>query len=221
MKDCPDLKVLLQCAKTLALDADECYREMERAQSALSKRNYVRAVFAWSEALSYLFRQTAFQKLAEEALTVEAIPRLLALQEKNYTLNDKGEIVSTRLKASTSSILLFSLKAFSESQGLLLEVDKGGPNWQAYTNALKIRDRITHPKTPADVDLSDKDIKVVGEAKGMILGYLEVVLNPELISVINAHREIAIKEGKEITLTFTEEEKPSLKLKGPNNAFWR
>jgi sugar/nucleoside kinase (ribokinase family) len=72
--------------------------------------------------------------------------------------------------------------------------------------ALRIRDRLTHPKSVADVSLSAEDVEVVREAKGMVLGYLEVVLNPRLIAVINAHIEIAKSEGRKISLTLTEDD---------------
>jgi len=201
-----DPRELIECIEILAADADESWRQMQATGSDLAKRHFVRAVFAWIDALSYLFRQAALSKIADGPLTPETIPTLLALQERTYTINEKGVVTPTLLKAPTSSMLLFSLKTFAESQGLSLGFDKGGQNWQAYVQALAIRDRITHPKKPSDVHLSDKDIDLVEEAKGMILGYLEVVLNPDLIAIINAHRNIAIAEGREITLTFTEDD---------------
>jgi len=201
-----ELHELIGCIRILAADADESRRQMQTTGSDLSKRHFVRALFAWIESLSYLFRRAALSKIADGPLTEERIPTLLALQEKTYAINEKGVVTPTQLKAPTSNILLFSLKSFAESQGLNLHVDKGARTWQAYVQALAIRDRITHPKKPSDVQLTDKDIELVEEAKGMVLGYLEVLLNPGLIAVINAHRDIARAEGRDISLTFTEDD---------------
>ena len=202
-----DPREIIECIKILAVDVDESERQLQATTSDLAKRHFVRAVFAWIEALSYLFRRAALSKIADGPLTQEAIPTLLALQERTYTISEKGVVTPTLLKASTSSMLLFSLKSFADSQGLSeLGFDKGGRNWQAYARALAIRDRITHPKKRTDVQLSDADVEFVREAKGMMLAYLEVVLNPAVINLINAHREIAEAERREITLTFTEDD---------------
>jgi hypothetical protein len=197
---------LIMTVKILATDVDESERQMQATGSDLLKRHFVRAVFAWIEALSYLFRQVALSKIADGPFTPEKMPTLLALQERTFAINDKGEVKSTPQKASTSSLLLFSLKSFAASQGLpLLDIDKGGRNWQFYVQALTIRDRLTHPKNPNDVYLSDQDIVTVQEAKGMMLAYLELLLNPDVIAVLNAHSDFAKAVGQEITLTFSGE----------------
>ena len=82
-----------------------------------------------------------------------------------------------------------------------MTVNKGGRNWQAYSEALLIRDRITHPKRLRDIELTGAEIEVVREAKGMIIAYLQIFSSPSLISYINEKS----KEGKEksIEMTFT------------------
>lgn len=197
---------IIECAKVLGDDVDESEKIMLAENSGIAKRHYVRAVFAWIEAISHLFRHAALSKFEEEELSWDNIPTIHVLKEQAYTVSEKGETRVTQLKAPTASMLLYSLKAFAESQGLPLGFDKGGKNWQSYRAALRIRNRVTHPKIPSDIELSDENIMNVREAKGMILAYLSIVTKPRLMALIKAHSDISVREDEKYTLTFTEED---------------
>ena len=101
---------------------------------------------------------------------------------------------------------MFSLKAFAETFGLPLTIDKGGKNWQCYTRALKIRDRITHPKNINDIEITDEDIEVIREAKGMIIGYLNILSSSDLVDFIKEKREYALKQNITLKITLKEED---------------
>ncbi len=109
---------LLKLINTLAADADACDAEMKKTNSGLARRNYVRAIFAWIEAISYLMRRHVYNELLKQPLTPNSIPKLLAASETCYHVDGKGDVVETRLKTRTSNNLLFSLRAFAEILGL-------------------------------------------------------------------------------------------------------
>lgn len=190
----------------LARDADACEAELVRTGTGLAKRNFVRALFAWIEAVSYLMRQHVLQEARKEMLTEESVPTLLAASERSYYIDGNGDVVQTRLKTRSSNSLLFSLKSFAEGMGLSLTIDRGGHNWQAYSRALKIRDRLTHPRSVEDLELTEADIEVAREAKGMIIGYIQVFSRPSLVAHINEMSQEARAKSIELTLTLTEED---------------
>ena len=206
MKKHTDVAALLKLIEVLASDADACDAEVERTGSGLAKRNFVRALFAWIEAISYLMRQHVYDELRKQPLTLESMPTLLAASETAYQVDDKGEVIETKAMTRTSNNLLFSLKSFAEVVGLSLRIDKGGGNWQAYSQALKIRDRITHPKGIDDTELTDAEMEAVGEAKGMIIAYLKIFLTPSLVSYFNEKAKEAKEKKIEMTLTLTEDD---------------
>ncbi len=152
MKKRQTVEHLLKLIGMLGEDADACDEEMNRTGSSVSRRNYVRAMFAWVEAISYLMRQIVCRELYKQPLTRESLPKLLAASETSYYVDEKGDVVETNLRTRTANNLLFSLKAFSQILELSLTIDKGGKNWQAYSEALRIRDRITHPKRLEDIE---------------------------------------------------------------------
>ena len=201
-----DRPTLFKLINVLARDSDECESVVATTGSSLSKRNFVRALFAWIEAISYLMRQHVLRELRKEELTEESIPKLLAASERAYRVDERGDVVEVPLMTKTSNNLLFSLRSFAEIVAFPLTVGKGGRNWQAYTRALKIRDRVTHPKSPDDLELTEADLEAVREAKGMIIAYLQIFGNPALISHINEKRQEAKAMSIEMKLTFTEED---------------
>jgi len=197
---------LLGLLDALAKDTDACEAEVKRTGSGLAKRNFVRALFAWIEAVSYLMRQHVLREACTEVLTEKSMPTLLAASERSFYIDGKGDVVEQPLKTRTSNLLLFSLKSFAERLGLSLTVDKGGRNWQAYTQALEIRDRLTHPKASEDLELTERDIEVVREAKGMIIGYIAVFSRPSLVAHINEMSQEAKANGIWRQLTLTEDD---------------
>lgn len=197
---------LLRLIDVLARDADACEAEVMRTGTGLAKRNFVRALFAWIEAISYLMRRYVLCELQKEPLTEDSIPTLLAASEKTYYVDGNGNVAESTLHTRTSNNLLFSLKAFGEVVGLPVTVDKGGRNWQNYSRALKIRDQVTHPKRPEDLELTSSEIEAVREAKGMISAYLRIFGSPELKSHITAKRQEAQDKNIDIRLVFTEED---------------
>jgi len=199
-----DRPSLVKLINILARDADECESAVVSTGSSLAKRNFVRALFAWIEAISYLMRQHVLKELRKEELTEESIPKLLAASERSYRVDEKGDVVELPLRTKTSNSLLFSLRTFAEVVAFPVTVGTG--NWRAYTRALKIRDRITHPKSPDDLELTEADLEAVREAKGMIIAYLQIFGSPALISHVNEKRQEAKAKGIEMKLTFTEED---------------
>jgi len=197
---------LLKLINILAADADASDAEMKRTDSGLARRNYIRAIFAWIEAISYLMRRHVYNELHKQPLTPDSLPKLLAASETCYHVDGKGDVVETSLKTRTSNNLLFSLKAFAEIVGLPLTIDKGGRNWQAYSEALRIRDRITHPKRLEDIELTDREIEVVREAKGMVIAYLQIFSSPSLISYIQKTSEKVKEKGLGMLVTLKEED---------------
>ena len=49
------------------------------------------------------------------------------------------------------------------------ELDVSGSEWQSFRRAIKIRDRITHPKSVSDLNISDEDYNDVSAGFGWVL----------------------------------------------------
>jgi len=172
-----ELSELFSMVKILAEDADHARAVMDQEHTDYSRRVYVRAVFAWIEGVCFLMRQYVLRERLREPISADAIPELAALMEDTYTVNDAGQVKISDLRTPTPNNLIFSILALSHARGFPLQIDKSGKNWQDYRRALKIRDRITHPKTAEALKITDEELQVIRETHGWFCINLKFALN--------------------------------------------
>jgi hypothetical protein len=128
------------------------------------KRTYVRAVFALVEGMTAAYKRLA---LAEQARgTVTFSPAELALlRGVSYELTDAGDAVERRRHVGFSSRVKLGLKAVARAVGSGVTADFSTDGWDALHRGSRIRNRIMHPCTAADLELSAEDLETV--AKGL------------------------------------------------------
>jgi hypothetical protein len=89
---------------------------------------------------------------------------ILLLKDWTYRLTDKGEVEFERAKLSLKSNLQFAFRMYAKAAGVEYSLPKGEAEWDKFKRSIKIRDRLTHPKKPADLQVSDEDMRMVAEA---------------------------------------------------------
>jgi hypothetical protein len=148
------------------------------------RRMYVRSVFATIEAWIYVMKQMALAAHPDpECPTISESERAFA-QEQEYRLTDSGDVEIRRAKISLEVNLRFAFKLFAKSGYVSSELDVSGSEWQTFRRAIKIRDRITHPKSVSDLNISDDDFKDATAGLGWIL-----ISHAELFTAI-AHKAV-------------------------------
>jgi hypothetical protein len=137
-----------------------------------SMRAYVRAVFALVEGVSFGFRQIALKApLADYCLTQG---ELAVMNEESYGLKDNGEVsISSRfLKVQAGTRFTFAIcKRVYEIQ---TEINYGDSGWDSFIKAIKIRDRLMHPKSVECLDVTDDELGIVSDA---LKWFLDAVKN--------------------------------------------
>jgi hypothetical protein len=91
---------------------------------------------------------------AEEAL----------LRDEAYDLTQKGEARTGDAKLRLAENVLFAFNMLSRVWEFA-KPDRSKPGWQAFRAAIRIRDRITHPKSGAESRLTQKDIDTIQKAR--------------------------------------------------------
>ncbi|MDQ1611481.1 MAG: hypothetical protein QOG00_1412 [Pyrinomonadaceae bacterium] len=127
------------------------------------RRTYIRTVFAFIEALIFHIKRVLLR--VYDAGIVEFSPEELAmLREESYDLSDKGDVVTQQKFIPLTKNLKFICKAYVRytKSNYTLKVDDSG--WDSFKKSIDIRNRLTHPKSASDLDVSDDDIKVVERA---------------------------------------------------------
>lgn len=154
-----ELKALWQM-----LDADltEAVAYGQSNNTPYAQRALVRAHFALIEGLSFALRQVTLASLGgTEHLSEEEV---ILLREQRPSIDEQGRPKATQQYLKFPDSLLFSIRCYVKNHGATYEPDRTKPGWQAMRNAVKARDRVTHPKSAASLALSDADLRTFVEA---------------------------------------------------------
>lgn len=120
-------------------------------------RDLIRTVFAAIEGAVWFYRNhiVGIAKDLHKLTETQAA----ALQEVSYHVSMSGKISSQpRFVPLASTFRLVTRIAETLNPKLKIEFDTG--DWDGFQQAVAIRNRITHPKNQADLDLTAADIEI-------------------------------------------------------------
>lgn len=87
--------------------------------------------------------------------------------EVSHQLNDKGDIVEVSAHINLTRNIKFAFNLYSKAHSLNLSFDAGLSWWSDLKKAIKIRDRLMHPRTPEDLDIEANEvISVMSAVRG-------------------------------------------------------
>jgi hypothetical protein len=176
VSDYPDIEPIW--AEFDALDEElladlDVYRRMRRRHQARQwwRRAYCRAVSAYFEGVtSWMSRYTVFL----------CHPGILG--------DDERQTLEARLPAIIRAFHAFDL--FTDTSGARTPFERGSPEWLSLTHMINVRNRITHPKCPKDVILTDDDLIAVDSAAEAMLYLVMESLRGSSRALMKRCREI-------------------------------
>lgn len=147
--DAPFIAVLL-------LDVDTVISRRDTSDSATHRRELIRTAFAAIEGVIWVYRN----HVAAVARDLEALEpgEQMALAERSYTVTEQGKVFEQqRYLSMTATFRLISriVSRLSETADRSFE----GTEWNDFRKALKVRHRITHPKSENDLVIANGDIE--------------------------------------------------------------
>jgi hypothetical protein len=145
----------------LAKDVLASIARQKTSASQQNNRDLIRTVFAAIEGLVWVYRNHIVEIATDlRRLTPD---EQAALSEISYQVTDTGKISkSARHIPLSSMIRLVTRIAATLDPALLVRFDNG--SWASFREAVAIRNRITHPKSKADLGLSPRDVETCIEA---------------------------------------------------------
>lgn len=194
---------VLKAAKVLGRDADQCEKLMESKPDQVLKRNWIRAYFAWVEAMCFFLRRFVLERDFQKRVIRPAdIPEFAALSEIKYSVTPKGTAIAESANTRTLDYIGFSLLACGRSFGLHMSLERGDKHGQNLARALRIRDRITHPKSLKHITISTEDITLIGEFADWFSANLEILTNERIKARVRKEAGIAKRTKKKRIITF-------------------
>lgn len=132
-----------------------------------NRRDLVRTLFAAIDGSVWYYRDHVVGIAKDLGKLTDA--QAAALHEVSYHVSRNGKISSQpRFVPLASTFRLVT--RIAESLNSDLKVEFGSGDWDGFQQAIAIRNRITHPKSQADLDLSDSDMAIGLAAFHWVLG---------------------------------------------------
>ena len=146
---------------SLANDVIIAERELDQAEPQFRRRSYVRAVFALVEGVTFVMKQFALSVHERGDITLPPA-EVAPLREEQYDL-DKGTPRTKQKFLKVADNLRFAFKTFAQAFRSTYTLDTTVHQWQLFSEAIDLRNRITHPKAPDDLIISDDEMRKIQE----------------------------------------------------------
>jgi hypothetical protein len=160
---------------TKKLDTDFC-------SESFIKRTYTRSFFSMIEGVTFQLKRIALQ--ANKKTNVFEAFEILLLEERTGHLASNGIAKDRNAKLQLLTNLQFAIRSVAKALNLKFEINKGS-GWTALCAAVKVRDRITHPKTTESLLISDDDMQILGQANAWFRDEIA-----RLIEMMHAYHDV-------------------------------
>jgi hypothetical protein len=141
-------------AKILAEDVIRVKQRMEDAPSDFHRREFVRTAYSAIEAQFWQLRMYLIEHVIDKKTT--SIHEISALKEESYAINDKGEVY-IQPKGYSLKVGLRLVFTVLKNHEVPIQMDFGSAEWMNIDSALKIRNRVIHPKSMTDISVSKEE----------------------------------------------------------------
>ncbi|MEQ1832273.1 MAG: hypothetical protein ABL977_04395 [Candidatus Eisenbacteria bacterium] len=147
-------------AHELSQDVERALEAFYESDTAYSRRIVVRLFASAVEGHTYGLKQRCLARLQKEP-RLYSIDEAALLMEENYSLGKDARPHARPQFAPTAESFEFALKMFVKDTTPELDIRSDRPGWTMFTRAFTIRNRITHPKSRADLVVSDEEFACV------------------------------------------------------------
>ncbi len=138
------------------------------------KRIMVRSVFSGIEAFASAILE--FSKLKRSSQILKSMTahsnhqelhkeffEICALNNMDYKIDDNGEIKISPLRTRLKDRVVFALKVLGKSTANEIN-PKAIEGWDEFVKAIKVRNRVTHPKSFKDLEILDQEYESIIKA---------------------------------------------------------
>jgi hypothetical protein len=162
--------------------------------SRSQRRMIVRSVFAFIEAVVFSMKKLAAENTGGRPAS--EINRAVAA-EVTFDLSDQGIVVKRPMKLRLAPNVRFAFRLFKECFNTDSDLDVSGSGWQGFLHAIRVRDRITHPKTTEDISISDEELMNVLDSLSWFRNSFSTAME-EGIRYMNAEGEKLKAQNEEL-----------------------
>jgi hypothetical protein len=167
--------------QTVLKDISDCQDSVESRDGPLARRTLVRTLFAGIEGVVWALKTTALEH-HRMGWVVFSQGELALLSEKTFDLDDKGQLLEKSARISLAKNIRFAFRSFAKAESVEFEIAVGEDGWELLRRAIRIRDRLMHPKNMIDLEITDKELQLIDQATSWWGGQLSKMLKTVMAS---------------------------------------
>lgn len=147
---------------TLRADVAAAKERLSRTGNQFDRRVLVRATFTFVEGTVAGIKRNALSWEAYRPGLFNEGDRML-LKEVGYKLDERGHVVRQHRFLRLADNVLFAFRMFGHVMDIDFKPDTKSPRWKAFQDAVRIRNRVTHPATAEACVVSDQDLATLND----------------------------------------------------------
>ncbi len=124
-----------------------------------SRRVYIRTLFAMIEGSIYAMKIALFG-IGRESGSIK-VPDLVVLKESSFDLSKNGKVKEKAKFFRIPENLRFTIRTIKHLLGKEIELGVGNQDWENLKKSIKIRNKVTHPKSLKDLNISDEALECI------------------------------------------------------------
>lgn len=163
----PHLAELTSLYNVLIRDYELCEQHLNDVDPAFWRRSLVRCVAAFAEGVGSFVRRHALA-----ATPIHEIGRRSLLAGQRYRVSEAGEIEINQVRTPALTNIFFSFRCYAQMFGCHTPLNKQDEGWGALKQSFRIRDRVMHPSTVLDLEISSAEVFTAQTAFHYILNSL-------------------------------------------------
>lgn len=156
-----DFSPVVRASNKLTADIFATHEELRKVDPALSRRLMVTQIFVQMAVLASLVRSVinAHYDGGKDDVAELDPSDILVSHGEDYRIDEDGNAAFSEKKISTLPHVLYTLRFAARVQRRAFD-PKCEAHWADVKPALRIRNRVTHPKSPEDLDVTDDELTV-------------------------------------------------------------
>jgi hypothetical protein len=144
-------------------DAHDAETLLDEKATQFFRRAYIRSIFASIEGTVWLIKQVCLKAKPHRGHRLIGVAEYALLTDQSYELKNNGEPSVQTKYLKLPDNLRFTAKVVQRLFGARLELGVGTTKWDDFLKAVRIRNRITHPKTAEELTITDDEISLCKE----------------------------------------------------------
>jgi hypothetical protein len=153
------MEELMALNQPLVGDYDFCQHHLKDENPQFWRRALARIVTAFAEGMASAMKQYALRNLA--ATDTE---KRQALAGEIYRVAKHGIVEKRRVRTPPLENICLAFRSYAELFGCAYPLDMQSDDWAAVTATFAIRHRVMHPAHPEDLEINEKEVRIVQTA---------------------------------------------------------